>query len=210
MRGIVSTELEAKTLLLDLGICYRTAIPSMFKPAQPAPPEPKATETAYRAELQIVKDKLICEKHRGKNRWCFCNDSSNKCNEFGGEWPLKQWAESAAQCAEEADNSTALDDDEFDEIYTGRKRRKGRGKGRAGKKLKVKQEVSDDDFLARIKSEPTVPKARASGSGTQVAPKSRHKSPVTFTKEHLSNSLDRPQEPQLFHGVRDIVAKNTP
>ncbi|KAK7001069.1 hypothetical protein R3P38DRAFT_2559417 [Favolaschia claudopus] len=105
------------------------------------------------------------------------------------------------------------DDDEFDEIYTGRKRRKGRGKGRAVKKLKVKQEVSDDDFPARVKSEPTelgLPKARVSGSGTQVAPKFRLKSPVTFTKEHLSNSLDRPQEPQLFHGVRDIVAKNTP
>ncbi|KAK7059546.1 hypothetical protein R3P38DRAFT_3167979 [Favolaschia claudopus] len=89
------------------------------------------------------------------------------------------------------------DDDEFDEIYTGRKHRKGRGKGRAVKKLKVEQEVSDDDFPARVKSEPTelgLPKAHVSGSGTQVAPKFRLKSP----------------EPQLFHGVRDIVAKNTP
>lgn len=48
-----------------------------IKVKPPAPEKataaPKVTETAYRAELNQLKDELTCQKHgsRGNNRWCF-------------------------------------------------------------------------------------------------------------------------------------------
>ncbi|KAK7052604.1 hypothetical protein R3P38DRAFT_2604101 [Favolaschia claudopus] len=109
-------------------------------------------------------------------------------------------------------------DDEFEDILRNKKRKtrgKSRANGRADKKprIRVKEEVSDNDLQSRIKSEPTeselgFPQARA--SGTQVTARFRLNSAVTFKKEYLSNTLDRPQPSQLYHGVRDVVVKHTP
>ncbi|KAK6966976.1 hypothetical protein R3P38DRAFT_2589951 [Favolaschia claudopus] len=107
------------------------------------------------------------------------------------------------------------DNDEFEEVLANKKRRKSRSKSatkaRPGKKLRIKKEdISDYDFPSRIKAEPTELKVGPSGSVKPVTAKFRLNSAVTFRKEYLSNTLDRPQISELYHGVRDIVPKSTP
>ncbi|KAJ6564029.1 hypothetical protein B0H19DRAFT_1258542 [Mycena capillaripes] len=51
---------------------------NLAKPAEKVIAAPKVTETAYCDELNIVKGALACEKHSGRNRWCFVRRDAEK------------------------------------------------------------------------------------------------------------------------------------
>ncbi|KAJ7720894.1 hypothetical protein B0H14DRAFT_3170398 [Mycena olivaceomarginata] len=88
-------------------------------------------------------------------------------------------------------------------------------KSRGAKKLKVKEEEAD--FPMSVKSEPIETKLYSSRSITQrqkvpakPTPSLCFTSPITFTKEFLSTSLDHPTNTEQFQGLRDLVPKSTP
>ncbi|KAJ7366164.1 hypothetical protein DFH08DRAFT_763348 [Mycena albidolilacea] len=69
-------------------------ITNLVKAAEKATPVPKVTETAYRDELNVVKTALACEKHRGRNRWCFVrrdDEAGPRCVPLGLE-EITLWA----------------------------------------------------------------------------------------------------------------------
>ncbi|KAJ7796018.1 hypothetical protein B0H14DRAFT_2916901 [Mycena olivaceomarginata] len=80
-------------------------------------------------------------------------------------------------------------------------------------KLKVKEEEAD--FPMSVKSEPIETELCSTRSITQrqkakPTPSLCFTSPVTFTKEFLSTSLDHPTNTEQFQGLRDLVPKSTP
>ncbi|KAJ7464918.1 hypothetical protein B0H11DRAFT_1922342 [Mycena galericulata] len=98
------------------------------------------------------------------------------------------------------------DSDVFNAILNPKKRRKSRNSG--SKKIRVKEEDTGTFPLTRIKAEPVdtdmLPTQKAR------APSIRLTTPITFTKEFFSNSLDGPLATGKFQGFRDLCVKSTP
>ncbi|KAJ6503959.1 hypothetical protein C8R45DRAFT_1186102 [Mycena sanguinolenta] len=112
--------------------------------------------------------------------------------------------------------SSESEGDMVDQIL-GKKRPKKPSKHRAVKRVKVKHEESD----VTIKPEPMdtdelslyTTRSVSRKKGKTVLPLVRltMTSPVTFTKEVLTQSLENfSSTNQEFHGIRDLVAKRTP
>ncbi|KAJ7777977.1 hypothetical protein DFH07DRAFT_1056322 [Mycena maculata] len=98
------------------------------------------------------------------------------------------------------------DVDLFDEILSTKKKRRKLSQKSGPKKKKVKKEEDNDSFA--IKDEPAENEMPKANSGV---PRVLHlTSPVVFTKQVYSNSLDEVSEGTEFHGFRDLCSKSTP
>ncbi|KAJ7768766.1 hypothetical protein B0H14DRAFT_2178024, partial [Mycena olivaceomarginata] len=94
---------------------------------------------AYREELNIVKTKLACEKHRGRNRWCFIRRDDRagpRCVPLGLE-EVTLWARKLALSPEDRvlddeclKSPTVLHLDDLEKAAAQREERSNARKGR--------------------------------------------------------------------------------
>ncbi|KAJ7343023.1 hypothetical protein DFH08DRAFT_703643 [Mycena albidolilacea] len=85
---------------------------NLAKPAEKVVTAPKVTETAYCNELNIVKGALACEKHSGRNQWCFVRRDDEKgehCVPLGLE-EITLWARKLHEDKAKGPEECELDD----------------------------------------------------------------------------------------------------
>ncbi|KAJ6614415.1 hypothetical protein B0H10DRAFT_1950668 [Mycena sp. CBHHK59/15] len=126
-----------------------------------------------------------------------------------------------------SDGEDEEDLDIFDAVLMGKRRHQKSKSSRKKRKVAIKKEDSDSDFVIKNETvEAEIPSTRSRGMSSAISGPSssgrastkrplgfnlRHTTPIVFTREFYTNTLERnPDNTEELHGSRDLSPKSSP